>query len=136
MPKGGTVIFKIDRLTKAVDKSVEDAVKRAAYNIMKEAKQIAEQKKIFDTGRLIGSITVNWQGSGMQRGKVESPATSEDGVGQPKPELKQFKAVVGTNVHYAPRHEFGTSQMRARPYLRPAFEARKKDLEKELRRIK
>lgn len=28
--------------------------------------------------------------------------------------------VVGTNVHYAPYQEFGTSQMRANPFLRPA----------------
>lgn len=28
--------------------------------------------------------------------------------------------VVGTNVHYAPYVEFGTSRMRAQPYLRPS----------------
>lgn len=28
---------------------------------------------------------------------------------------------IGTNVHYAPHVEFGTSRMRAKPYLRPAI---------------
>jgi len=34
-------------------------------------------------------------------------------------------ARVGTNVEYAPAQEFGTSRMRAQPYLRPAFDERK-----------
>lgn len=32
-------------------------------------------------------------------------------------------AIVGSNVHYAPYVELGTSRMRARPFLRPALEA-------------
>lgn len=37
---------------------------------------------------------------------------------------------VGTNVHYAPYVELGTSKMRAQPYLRPALETHKKEYEK------
>ena len=34
-------------------------------------------------------------------------------------------ALVGTNVEYAPHHEYGTSKMKARPFLRPTFDENK-----------
>lgn len=34
----------------------------------------------------------------------------------------ESKAVIGTNVTYAPYVELGTSKMKAQPYLRPAIE--------------
>lgn len=36
---------------------------------------------------------------------------------------------VGTNVHYAPYVELGTSKMRAQPYLRPAVENHRAEYE-------
>lgn len=41
---------------------------------------------------------------------------------------------VGTNVEYAIHQEFGTSRMRAQPYLRPAFDANKGNALREIKR--
>lgn len=37
--------------------------------------------------------------------------------------IEKRKAVVGSNVEYAPHVEMGTSKQAARPFLRPALEA-------------
>jgi HK97 gp10 family phage protein len=37
-------------------------------------------------------------------------------------QLDEDTEVIGTNVHYAPYQEFGTSKIAAHPYLRPAAE--------------
>ena len=58
-----------------------------------------------DTGRLIGSIQT---------------------------ELSGKSVFVGTNVEYAPALEFGTTSMAARPFLRPALEAKRGDIKKVL----
>ena len=81
-----------------------------------------------DTGRLRASMSVNWTGSGMIRGMVESKASPEDGVGVEninkfgfltKP---MFFVYVGTNVPYADFLEYGTSKMAPRPFLRPVYD--------------
>jgi HK97 gp10 family phage protein len=43
-------------------------------------------------------------------------------------------ARIGTNVEYAPAQEFGTSRMRAQPYLRPAYDEQKAAALKEMAR--
>ena len=37
-------------------------------------------------------------------------------------DVKDDKAIVGTNVEYAPHVEYGTIKMKAKPFLRPAFD--------------
>src|SRR5574343_442459 len=54
------------------------------------------QPPAVDTGRLRASISTNWTGSGMSRGKVDSLAKAEDGVGMPTD--TGFHVYVGTNV--------------------------------------
>jgi HK97 gp10 family phage protein len=44
--------------------------------------------------------------------------------------LGRMKATVSTNVKYAPHQEFGTSKMRAHPYMRPGARASVKRIEK------
>ncbi len=83
-----------------------------------------EYPPAVDTGRLRGSISINWSGSGMPRGKVEPPATANDGVGQYQMESPSnigFFVTIGTNVKYAPYLEFGTRKMLPRPFLRPVY---------------
>lgn len=72
-----------------------------------------------DTGRLRGSISTNWSGSGMAKGSTEGVARGEDGVGQPDAKEDMFTVVVGTNVPYASFLEFGTRNMAPRPFMRP-----------------
>jgi len=52
-----------------------------------------------DTGRLRASISTNWSGSGMDKGRVDAQALPDDGIGEPKGD--KFTVVVGTNVDYA-----------------------------------
>ena len=37
-------------------------------------------------------------------------------------QLDEDTEIIGTNVHYAPYQEFGTSKMAAHPFLKPAAE--------------
>jgi len=67
---------------------------RLGYKVANKAKTLCP----VDTGRLRSSISVE---------------DGEDGRG--------YFVKVGTNVEYAPYVEFGTYQMPAQPYLRPAL---------------
>lgn len=69
---------------------------RRAIRVNRRAKQLAP----VDTGRLRSSVTHEM---------------GQDGRG--------LVARIGTNVDYAPHIEFGTSRMRAQPFLRPALAA-------------
>jgi phage gpG-like protein len=86
------------------------------------------QPPAVDSGRLRASMSVNWTKSGMSKGKVDSKALEEDGVGNPGGTFLsliggKFTVVVGTNVNYAPYLEFGTSRIAARPFMRPVFDS-------------
>ena len=58
------------------------------------------------------------QGPSVRTGRLRSSITWRLGE-----DAKGVYADVGTNVHYAPYVELGTSRMRARPFLRPALAA-------------
>lgn len=44
--------------------------------------------------------------------------------------IERRRAIVGSNVEYAPFVEMGTSKMTARPYLRPALEACRNEIKR------
>jgi HK97 gp10 family phage protein len=67
-------------------------------------------------GRLKGSITYATQSA---RSNPSGEAGSDDGVSSP---TNDYTLHVGTNVEYAPYVEYGTRRMRAQPYLRPALD--------------
>ena len=107
------------QLIKTVYKVGTDAVKKGCFMVEGDAKYFCP----VDTGRLRASISSNWQGSGMARGKVGSQATSDDGVGQPDNKSMQLMGVVGTNVEYAARIEYGflnKTDKRGRTFFQPA----------------
>lgn len=79
-----------------VESSVKEAISRALEICGGTAEGYAKQLCPVDTGNLRNSISHAPQG----------PNTES----------------IGTNVHYAPYVELGTSRMRAQPYLRPAVE--------------
>ena len=89
------VLRKGEKFTKAV----RDEMLKQGFALEAQAKQSPPTP--VDTGRLRGSISTNWSGSGKGQGKVGNPAKTEDGVGQPDERDKQFAVVVGTNVEYA-----------------------------------
>jgi HK97 gp10 family phage protein len=81
------------------------AFRRLLDRFLPKAGQLVEgEAKLrtpVDTGRLRGSI-----------------ASKVDGD----------KAIVGTNVEYAPYVEYGTGKMRAQPYLRPSIDYNRSNL--------
>ena len=100
------IVNNIRRLNKEIQEEFRKVVLQTAYVVEGDAKQMCP----VDTGRLRGSLSVNWSNSGLTKGKTQSPATSEDGVAQPGFGTGQFLAAVGTNVEYAEyvenRHPF------------------------------
>jgi len=91
------MVNNVNRLNKKIQEELRKVILKTAYVVEGDAKRMCPVL----TGRLRGSLSVNWSGSGMNRGKTQSPATSEDGVGQPEYGTGKFLAAVGTNVEYA-----------------------------------
>jgi len=96
--------------------AVKDRLKKQAFKVELQAKAVVA----VDTGRLRASISTNWPGSNMNEGKTGAQAKSGDGIKRPDGP-SELVYVVGTNVFYAPIIEHGSSKMRARPYLFPAY---------------
>lgn len=105
--------------------AIKTALLEAGFKIEAESKSVCP----VDSGRLRASISTNWSGSSMDRGKVRGhvnkfnkagqpaePLKPEDGIGRPDgpPGLC---VVVGTNVVYAPYVEEGTQNMPARHFM-------------------
>ena len=108
-----------DRVKGRVNQEVQNAIKRSIILMMNDAKRDCP----VITGRLMGSISVNWSGSGLGRGEVDSPAKSDDGVGEPSKDPNTFVGVCGTNVEYGLSVE--KTRKNPKPYLRPAFDRHK-----------
>lgn len=120
------IMSSIQKLAIASPQAVKAGTLRVAMKIERQAKAMCA----VDTGRLRASISTNWTGSGKSRGDVEPKAQPEDGTGQPQEKSDTFTAVVGTNVKYGPRIEFGfvgtdslgrKYNQAERPYLYPAY---------------
>ena len=80
----------------------EDTLKKIGFKVEADAKRGTP----VWTGRLRNSMSTNWSGSGMTRGKVSGTAKADDGVGEPRGP-KGLVTVVGTNVAYAHMQEYG-----------------------------
>ena len=102
-------------------------ISKACFMVERDAKIL--QTPHVDTGRLRASISSNWTGSGLSRGKVTTPAKPEDGIEQP---TKKLTGVVGSNVEYARVVELGSEDPAYRrapyPYLRPALHKNEKKI--------
>ena len=82
------------------------AVQRGTLRVAEKIERDAKGNCPWDTGRLRASLSTNWTGSGLARGKVDAKAEPEDGIGQPQQRADTFSAVVGSNVEYAPYVEW------------------------------
>lgn len=91
---------KLKKLTPEVEAAAKRGVYKAGLKVEGDAKMLAP----VDTGALRGSIQTN-QGAGIS-------------------------AAVTTSLEYAPHQEFGTSKMKAQPYLRPALNKNKSNAQK------
>ena len=79
---------------------------KAAERVLSEAQALAPR----DNGDLILSL----------KGKVQ---------------LLKDRAIVGTNLYYAPYQEYGTVKMAAQPYLRPALDKNRRWLVTEWKQL-
>lgn len=91
-----------NKLKKAIPEAAEETVKTACLSIEKDAKSIVP----VDTGALRDSINT----------KIEKNGDDITGI-------------VSTNQYYAGYVEHGTSKMAAKPYMKPAFDKNKDDIE-------
>lgn len=102
------LIKKLQGMAKKATSLQAQAALRAGLLIIEGA---AVQKAPVLTGTLRRSI------------HSETTSTSAGAVGR-----------TGTNVEYAPFQEFGTSRMRAQPFMRPAFDENKEQALDEIER--
>jgi HK97 gp10 family phage protein len=118
-----------------VIKNVEKARRVALTHACKVVQAYAKPMINNVTGNLAGSITYSVMGDAPSA--VESPAVQSDGVGRGGKD----EGVVGTNVEYARRLEYGFKgtdslgrkyNQSAKPYLRPALDNNKTKLTKEI----
>lgn len=93
---------KLDSILAKLENAQKRGLIEAGMLIAQRAADIAP----IDTGRLKRSIT-----QGMPERRAQGVMTID----------------VGTNVEYAPYQEFGTSKMKAQPYLIPAMQKSKEE---------
>jgi HK97 gp10 family phage protein len=115
---------ELDRIAANSDKTAEQILRRLAFEVEADAKQMAP----IDTGALRNSIytvTEKSDGYGDASGKAMGSAWKKAGQireTEPHPAPGKGEARVGPCVNYAEYQEFGTSKMPAHPYLIPALE--------------
>lgn len=103
----GNLIIKMNTLETELKKEVEKEMNQALLPVKVEAISIAP----FDTGALSRSITI--------RTEITDTAI----IGK-----------VGAYIHYAKYLEFGTSKMKAQPFLKPAFDTHKMEVAEDIKR--
>lgn len=103
----GNLIIKMNTLETELKKEVEKEMNQALLPVKVEAVSIAP----FDTGALSRSITI--------RTEITDTAI----IGK-----------VGAYIHYAKYLEFGTSKMKAQPFLKPAFDTHKMEVAEDIKR--
>lgn len=126
----------IENMRKVVgetQKEIRDAVLKTAFDIEKDAKELVP----VDTGRLRASITVNWPDSNFARAPLQGPVKEsrpEDGIERPEAVPETFNAIIGTNVEYARKVEFGIGR-RPKAFLYPALASNQDKLNQRLAKV-
>lgn len=126
---------EFDDLENALTEEIVTALMRGGMIIEADAKRRCPT----DTGRLKASIWNDVERIDTTTFRLSVGASGETkttvGIKREKNWLGKSHAKygVGTNVEYAKFVEFGTSKMAARPFLRPAVDAKAKDVVDEIR---
>lgn len=109
---------------------IEKRIRQAMQETVEKTAQYAESQlsKLFKTeGR---SLNVNWSPmkeaylrQKIKKGYSEKILHRTTTLAQSfTSQIREFSAVVGTPVWYAPFHEEGTRKMPARPFMQPVME--------------
>ena len=125
-----------------VMKEVENALRKAARMVGGSVEGHAKEACPVDTGLLRNSITFCIGGEEPAITDYQSDTKDKDGNvttgnyegSAPEDDDGEITVYVGTNVQYAPYQELGTANMDARPFLRPAFENNKREIEQIIER--
>ena len=112
-----------------VNKKTKNALVSCALAIERDAKKNLTNSGAVDSGRLRMSLYTDVQG--IKENEVEV-GTDLSKIG---PRKRRKAKGVSTGVEYAPRVEYGTYKMAARPFLRPAFNKNIKKLDEKLKQI-
>lgn len=134
MPKNGLSISGNDRLARKFDKLGEvgkgRTLRRAAVSGMLPIINDAKRKAPKLSGNLARSLHV---GGHEDLTPDASGIIDRSGAGVPDPEVTANSAAVygGTDVVYAATQEFGRDTIPAQPFLRPAFDGKRKEAVKE-----
>lgn len=117
-------VDKSKNAVKKISQAATDAMSATLMLMLRDAKLNISRgsTQAVDTGRLRGSISINWDTSTFTKGKVQSPAKGDDGILKPQKKKGSTIGIVGSNVEYAPYVELGTVHMKARPFLRKSIE--------------
>lgn len=118
---------KFDKLgTVGKGRALERALVAGALPIQNEAKRLAPKL----SGNLARSLHI---GGHEDLNPGGQGAIDTTGAGVPDPEIGADRAAIymGTDVIYAPPQEFGTEDMPAQPFMRPAFDTQRKTAVKE-----
>lgn len=124
----------------SVERATEKALKKAAKMIGGTVAGHAQEMCPVDTGLLRNSITYalggqppaiaeyTSNGETASGKKIEQTNGVYEGEAPPDDD-GEITVYVGTNVQYAPYQELGTQKMDAHPFLRPAMENFKSEIE-------
>ena len=131
---------QIDDNSREVLQKVEKALLKSARMIGGAIAGHATELAPRDTGLLANSITFAIGGQVPDKmvyksndkdrngNPIESKEGHYEGVA-PADDDGEITVYVGTNVEYAPYNELGTVKMDARPFLRPAFENNREEIQ-------
>lgn len=107
-----TVNSYVPKAIKLVNKGVDNGLLEVAINVTSQAKSLANFNKGYQTGQTKAGLM--WKGKEKSGGKTAGDDLTE------KPKALEY--VVGVNNDHAIYPEFGTRNMDAQPYLRPAVD--------------
>lgn len=133
--------------SKQVAKAIDEALKKAARIIGGTMEGYAKDLSPVDTGLLRNSITFAIGGQLPNKTEYQSNEKDKNGnrievkegryeAAAPQDKKNEVTLYVGTNVQYAPYQELGAPNINlpAAPFLRPAFENHREEIEEILRR--
>ena len=108
------LIADFKRFGKEADKAVKRGVDRTALAVETDAKQKLLSDGHVDTRRLLQSIHTETQSNQRFSYKDKNGMSFNGSLNE---QMKPDESIAGTNVHYAPYVEFGTSKMSGDSYL-------------------